>query len=202
MPTLPNNYLLELHSQHSLQSTDLLTIYQLATLENIDESFESFSFDELLGLTVYLFVTTQSQNTREQLSRLLSKFGSAVVLPLLRILSKKDFLDPESLSVLALKSLNQMALYPLAIGLDQVLNQDIEDDLKTFALQVFSQLQPPFKQSNVAASLSQVLSETTLQLVEDFSRTETNLPIYWPIAKSDQQSKQSVEITEVEYAAV
>lgn len=166
MPTVLSNHFTTLHSQHSLQHADLLAIYHLAILEEMDDSIDSFSFEELLGLTVYLFVTTQSQDSREQLSGLLQKFGSAAVLPLLRVLSRKDAVVSESLPVLAQKSLNEMGGYPLVIGLDQVLTHSMENDLKTVALEVLRQRLQLLEQGDLLL-LQQVLSETTLELVED-----------------------------------
>ena len=188
MPTLLSNPLTILHSQHSLQHADLLTIYNLASLENIDDDLDSFSFAELLGLTIYSFVTTQSQDSRKHLSNLLPKFGSAVVLPLLRVLSRKDSLVSENLPGLAQKSLNEMGCYPLLIGLDQVLTQSMENDLKTVALEVLRQRLQLIKQHELSF-LPQILSQTTLELIKDLLLSETGCTINVPNIDSKKHFK-------------
>ena len=200
MPTALSNHFTELHSQHSLQRVDLLTIYHLAALEEMDDSIDSFSFEELLGLTVYSFVITQSQDSREQLSGLLPKFGSAVVLPLLRVLSRKDAVVSESLPVLAQKSLNEMGCYPLIIGLDQVLNHSMENDLKTVALEVLRQRLQLLEQNELSL-LPQVLSKTTLELVEELLVGGLNFTVNVPIMNSDKHSKLVSDIVTLEHEA-
>lgn len=167
MSTLQDTRFADLHSQHTLQQTDLLAIYAFASNECVDDPIDSYSFDDFLGLTVYLFITTPSQDTREQLAQLLSKFGSAVVLPLLKILCKKDFLVEENIQVSVHQAFSHMAPYPLAIGISQTLDRDVNNELETAALQLLKQLMQTCE-SSTRSTLSQLFSETAWNKLEDF----------------------------------
>ncbi|MBX2866094.1 MAG: hypothetical protein KTR27_21280 [Leptolyngbyaceae cyanobacterium MAG.088] len=157
-----------LHSQHTLQHADWMTISELAKAENISGCFYAWDFEDFLGLAVHLFVTTQSQDVRQQLSQLLPKFGSAVVVPLLKILCKKEVFAEINIPALAQKNLNEMELYPLVIGLNQILSLNFQDDLKALALQTLRQLLQSCEQSTNLV-LSQLLSEANRQLVAEVS---------------------------------
>ncbi|MEM6256234.1 MAG: hypothetical protein AAF821_25250 [Cyanobacteria bacterium P01_D01_bin.156] len=181
-----------LHSQHTLQHTDWLVVYTLANQEGVGEHLDSYDFDDFLGLAVYLFITSQSQDTRKQLSQLFPKFGSAIVLPLVKILCKQDIFVEQSIPVLAKYSLTKMAPYSLAIGLNQVLTLKIQNDLKTVALQTFRQLLQSCEPS-VQLVLSQLLSEKNRQLVSDFSASQQLSSHKISTAKSRQHSAENTE---------
>lgn len=166
MPTLQDTHFAALHSQHTLQQADLFAIYAFANHEGMNETIDSYSFEDFLGLTVYLFITSPSQDAREQLAQLLSKFGSAAVLPLLKILCKKDLLVEKNIQPLVQQTLSQMAPYPLAIGISQILDQNVNDELKTVSLQVLKQLIQTCE-SPTRLELSQVFSETAWNRIED-----------------------------------
>ncbi|ESA38354.1 hypothetical protein N836_02310 [Leptolyngbya sp. Heron Island J] len=171
MSTLIGSSFVALHSQHTLQYADWLAVYTLAKDEGVGEHLDSYDCENFLGLAVYLFITTQSQGTREQLSRLLPKFGSAIVLPLLKILYRKEIFVEQNIPMLAQQSLNEMAPYPLMIGLNQVLDLNLQDALKTVALQMVQQLLQSCEPS-VYVVLSQLLSETNRHLVSEFSMSQ------------------------------
>lgn len=157
-----------LHSQHTLQHADWLAVFAIAKNEGVGEHLDSYDFEDFLGLAVYLLVTTQSQYNREQLSQLLPKFGSAVVLPLLKILYKQDVFAEQAIPILAQQSLDTMAPYSLIVGIDQVLGMNIQDDLAVVALRVAKQLLQSCEPSTCLI-LSRLLSETNRQLVSEFS---------------------------------
>ena len=75
----------ELQAQPSLQSEDWLSICTLSEVEGIFESAQSWSFEEFLGFTLHLFITTDSPHVRAQVAQKLPKFGSRIVLPLIKI---------------------------------------------------------------------------------------------------------------------
>lgn len=181
-----------LHSQHTLQYSDWMTISNLAKSENIDESLDSWDFEDFLGLAVYMFVTTQSQDTRIQLSQLLPKFGSAAVLPLLKILCKRKVFVEQGIPTLAQQSLNTMSPYPLAIGLNQALNLKSQADLKIVALQTLKQLFQSYGEPSTRLVLSQLLSEANRQLVCKIS--DSKIPFREPSTVNDEQHKSDLEV--------
>ncbi len=186
-----------LHSQHVLQYADWMSISDLAKAENVSECFDAWDFEDFLGLAVYLFVTTQSQGTREKLSQLLPKFGSAAVLPLLKILGRKETFAKKNIPMLAQHSLNNMAPYPLAIGLNQVLEQKAQNDLTVVALQRLRQLLQSCEPSTCLV-LSQLISDANWQLVSEVAVSK--LPTY--ALANRKQHKRSSEGAVLEHRAV
>ncbi|MEM9808341.1 MAG: hypothetical protein AAF959_24015 [Cyanobacteria bacterium P01_D01_bin.56] len=180
-----------LHSQHSLQHADWMKIADLAKAENVGKCFDSWNFEEFLGLTVYLFVTTQSQHTREQLSQILPKFGSTAVLPLLKILLKKEVFAEKAIPTLAQQSLNNMTAYALVIGANQVLDLKFQDDLKAIALEVLQQLLQSCEPSTNLV-LAQLLSDTNRQLVSQSSTSTL----------SKRTTKRHSEVAELNHRTV
>lgn len=193
MTILLSSHFITLHSQHCLTHADLLKIYQLATLEEMDECIDSFSFEEFLGLVVYMLVTTQSKDSREQLCGLLPKFGSAAVLPLLKVLSHQDSIASEKLSPLIHKSLHGMEGYALIIGLDQVLHQNLANDLKTLALEMLRQRLQLLEQAELSL-LPQMLSDATLEMVKDLLVVDVGLPIYIPTLENEEDPSPVSEL--------
>ena len=173
MSTFPNARLTALHGQHSLQSDDFLTICNLAKAEGRIETVESYSFNEFLGLTVHLFVSTQSRHTCEQVSQILPKFGSAVVLPLLKVTCYDCADDIQNLPALAQQSLERMGLYPLLIGLNQVLDAEEDKPLRTVALELLLKNIAQSCDRSVPLLLPEFLSKESLQLLESYSFEET-----------------------------
>ncbi|MEM9808763.1 MAG: hypothetical protein AAF959_26195 [Cyanobacteria bacterium P01_D01_bin.56] len=98
MSTLIGSDFVALHGQHTLQYADWMDVYTLAKAEGIGEYLDSYDFEDFLGLAVYVFITTQSQDVRQQLSFLFPKLGSSIVLPLLKILCKKEVFVEQALS--------------------------------------------------------------------------------------------------------
>ena len=168
MPTLIDSDFVTLHGQHTLHSADWLTVYAIAKDEGVGKRLDSYDFDDFLGLAVYLFITTQSQGSRQELSQLLPKFGSAAVLPLLKVLCKKDVFAEQNVPMLAQQSLHNMAPYALVIGLNQVLGLNSQDNLTTVALQMLRQLLQSCEPS-VRLVVYQLLSEANRQLVSEYS---------------------------------
>lgn len=163
MPTLLDNHLIALYSQHSIQSQDLLNIRALAEADGMTENIDDYRFENFLGLTIHLLLTTQSQYTREQLSRQLPKFGSAAVLPLIKILCRLH--SQSDLQFLAQKTLDKMALYPLIIGLGGVLDLEADTDVRAIAIQMLIQLTQEQDQS-VLTLLPKLISPKTWQLLK------------------------------------
>lgn len=163
MPTLLDPRLVALHSQHSIQSQDLLEICELATTEGMLEDFASYSFNDFLGLTIHLFLTTQSQQTREQIALQLSKFGSAVVVPLIKIICRVQ--SRADIQVLASQSLEQIGLYPVIIGLSQMLDDETDQTLRTAAFQRLMQIVQDHTPS-VLLVLPKLVSQKTWQLLK------------------------------------
>ena len=176
MSTLLDPRLVALYSQHSIQYGDLLEIYELSTTETTVESIDTYRFDELLGLVVHLFVTTQSQQTREKLSALLPKFGSDAVLPLLKMLCHLP--AQTSIHSLAQQSIADMAVYPLIIGLDQVLVYETDELLQKAAIQKLMHIIRN-NESSILLVLPKLVSHKTwglikLQLLQESSDPELN----------------------------
>ncbi|MGD1952522.1 MAG: hypothetical protein ACFB14_23195 [Leptolyngbyaceae cyanobacterium] len=176
MSTLLDTRLIALYSQHSIQYGDLLEIYELSTAETTVECIDTYRFDELLGLVVHLFVTTQSQQTRKKLSTLLPKFGSAAVLPLLKILCRLP--AQASVHTLAQQSIADMAVYALIIGLDQVLVYETDELLQKAAIQKLMHIMQD-NESSILLVLPKLVSQKTwglikLQLLQDSFEPELN----------------------------
>ncbi|MEM1252301.1 MAG: hypothetical protein AAGI69_07695 [Cyanobacteria bacterium P01_H01_bin.21] len=176
MSTLLDTRLVALYSQHSIQYGDLLEIYELSTTETTVESIDTYRFDELLGLVVHLFVTTQSQQIREKLSALLPKFGSAAVLPLLKILCHLP--AQASIHSLAQQSIADIAVYPLIIGLDQVLAYETNELVQKAAIQKLMHITRD-NESSILLVLPKLVSQNTwglikVQLLRDSSEPELN----------------------------
>ncbi|MEM8808680.1 MAG: hypothetical protein AAGF01_21910 [Cyanobacteria bacterium P01_G01_bin.38] len=156
------NNLLTLHGQHTLQRDALLSIYRFANAEGNAESFESWHFEEVLGFTFHLFVTTKSSQIREQLSQLLPKFGSEAVRPLVKILN--HFQSPSHLRKLTLQSLEEIAPYPLVIGLCQVLENGADGELGPIVIPILVNLMNGEDEA-ISWLLSQLLSAQKQQLL-------------------------------------
>ncbi|MEL6263500.1 MAG: hypothetical protein AAFR12_20810 [Cyanobacteria bacterium J06626_6] len=135
MLTLSDTYGLELHAQHTLQCTDYLLIAQLANRESqragdaqaLLEQLSTWTFEQFFGFTCHLFITTEFAETREQLSRILPKFGSHAVLSLFKV--AHHFYPRSEVKQLALQSLQSMAFHPLAVGISQILESDAADEM-------------------------------------------------------------------------
>lgn len=173
MSTLPDARLTALHGQHSLQSDDFLAVCNLAKAEGRIEPVDTYGFSEFLGLAVHLFVSTPSLHRREQLSQVLPKFGSAVVFPLVKIVCNACADDIQSLQVLAQQSLERMELYPLLIGLNRVLDQGDDEQLRTVALNLLLRKIAQSCDRSVPLLLPKFLSKESLQLLEGYSFEET-----------------------------
>lgn len=163
MSTLFDARLVSLHSQHSIQSQDLLEICYLAKAEGTVVNPEVYSFENFLGFTIHLFVTTRSQHIREQVTLHLPKFGSAVVSPLIKILCRLQ--TQENIYVLAQKSLDNIGVYALIIGLSQLLDCETDNDLRAAAVQRFMQLIEESNQS-VLSILPKLVSQKTWRILK------------------------------------
>ncbi|MEA5466396.1 hypothetical protein [Leptothoe sp. PORK10 BA2] len=137
------------------------------------ENVESYSFDQFLGLAIHLFITTQSQHTREQLVQQFPKFGSAAVLPLVKVICR---MPPQSeLPLLAQASLEDMAPPSLIIGLNQVLDCETDDDLREIAIQKLMNLMQKYDQS-VLLLLPKLVSQQTWRLLKLHLLAESPYP--------------------------
>lgn len=189
MPTLLDDRLVSLHSQHSLDSHALLKIGALADAEGMVDAIDSYSFKDFLGLTIHLFVTTQSQETREQLAQQLPKFGSEVVLPLLKIVCRIQ--SQTSLQSLAQRSLEKIALYPRIIGLSQVLDREADIALRAVAVQHLLQLIQA-NQPSILLLLPRLVSEETWHLLKVRLLQESPYPKFNLGADDSRYSMQSI----------
>ncbi|MGD1854764.1 MAG: hypothetical protein ACFB2W_10975 [Leptolyngbyaceae cyanobacterium] len=186
MVSLFDPRLVELYSQHTLESHDLSTIYDLAANDS-NNDVESWSFEQLLGFTVHLLLTTQSSAVQEQLSQLIPKLGSVAVLPLLKILDRIEPHNP--LYSVAWQSLNQIELYPLAIGLDQTITLDTAE-LSALAIQVLAPL-TQVDEPSVLLLLHQLISPKTWQLLQ-LNSLEESSSLIADIVQCDRSLKVSV----------
>ena len=175
MPDLRETHSTELNRQHSLQSQDFLKILTLANAEGLDDGIDTYSFEEFLGLTIHLLVTTQSQYTREQLALQLPKFGSAVVLPLIKILCRMS--SRHDLQRLAQQSLDRMGLYALILGLNQMLDGESDNDVRIVAIQTLIELTQVHDQS-VLMALPKLVSERTWQLLKQHLLAQFPYPTF------------------------
>lgn len=167
--------LIALHSQHSLQSQDLLKLVNLAQSDGMVDDIEADSFEKNLGLAVHLFVSTQRADTLEQLAVLLPKFGSEVVLPLIKILCRVPRQEP--VSVLAQQALKSLGLYPLVIGLNLVLDREADISLRKTAINWLVGLIQENKQS-ILWILPRLVSLTTWQLLTLQLLETTAYPVF------------------------
>ena len=163
MSTLFDTRLVALNSQHCLQSQDMLKICDLASAEGMAEDIENYSFDNFLGMVVHMLITTQSQHTREQLALQLPKFGSAAVSPLVKLLCRLQ--TQSNIHSLAQESLNKIELYPLIIGLSQLLDDEIDNTLRSMAIQQLIRLIEERDQS-VLLVLPKLVSQKTWQILK------------------------------------
>ncbi|MEL6879865.1 MAG: hypothetical protein AAFP09_05020 [Cyanobacteria bacterium J06607_10] len=127
MLTLSDAYGIEFHRQHTLQADDLTRIIHLGEVEGLTEKLETWNADLLFGFACHLFITTEQQQTREQLATLLPKFGPRAVYTLIQLTHL--FPATHNIHSLAQQSLEAMPLYPLVIGLADAI-QSIEEDKK------------------------------------------------------------------------
>ncbi|MEL6604788.1 MAG: hypothetical protein AAFP20_16375 [Cyanobacteria bacterium J06614_10] len=180
MLTLSDNYGLELHAQHSLRSADYLQIAQLASHEapqsnnsqTIFEQLSTFTFEQFFGFTCHLFITTDSSETREQLSLILPSFGSIAVLSLLKIAN--HFYPCEEVKALALKSLQHMPNQPLAVGIGRILEGEIAEEMRSAIAHRLVQM-PVQRQEQILRLLAEQLSLTTWEKLEaELSQGQSN----------------------------
>lgn len=155
MPSLSQVQLNTLHSQHTLASADLLKICQLAQVEGLAESLESWSFEQFFGFSLHLFITTESAATRAAVAQLLPKFGSGIVLPLVKI--SHHFQAKGEISRLAQQSLGAIAPRTLLLGIKEVLETPNADSLKPILVKVLANL------SNQSAATVLILFPEILQ---------------------------------------
>lgn len=173
MPLLPNVQFTALQAQHSLQSNDLIRICHLAKVEGIFKSIESWNFEQFFGFTLHLFITTESPHTRQQLSQLLPKFGSRVVLPLIKIAhhfpagTHEPIHDVRTdVRTLALQSLSHMAPPSFIIGLREVLELECVDELMPILLAALVKLTHQQNDETILLLLAQLLPKESWKLVE------------------------------------
>ncbi|MEL6468554.1 MAG: hypothetical protein AAFQ74_02405 [Cyanobacteria bacterium J06623_4] len=171
MLTLSDSYGLELHAQHSLRSADYLQIAQLASHEapqsnnsqTIFEQLSTFTFEQFFGFTCHLFITTNSSETREQLSHILPKFGSIAVLSLLKIAN--HFYPCEEVKALALRSLQCMTDSPLAIGISHMLEGASAEEMRPAIAHRLVQM-PAQRQEQILRLLAEQLSLNAWEKLE------------------------------------
>ena len=193
MSVLLDTRLISLHSQHTIQRCDLLKIYELSTAEATVKNIENYSFDNFLGLAIHLFVTTQSKHTRKQLSALLPKFGSAIVSPLLKILYCMPL--QHSVYPLAQQCITAMDLYPLIIGLDNVLKYETNELLQKAAIQrlmgIIRENEP-----SILLALPKLVSQDTWNLLKAQLLEESPYPRFNSL-KSKHRADMQLDISPV-----
>ncbi|MEM9149107.1 MAG: hypothetical protein AAGB19_01455 [Cyanobacteria bacterium P01_F01_bin.3] len=212
MRTPTSIYASELQAQHTIQSEDLLKICRLAKIENIFDKIESFSFEQFFGFTCHLFITTESERTREQLAALLPKFGSIAVFSLIKIAHHLD--DSESSLArerqvvrLAMESLKAMPLPTLLIGIAQMIDEErVPSQQKDTAAMVAPVLitLTAHHGENTLSLLSQRLStqawkELQQQLLQALSHLRAQRPAY---SNSQHHVKLRVKASEQQLAEV
>ncbi|MEL6552381.1 MAG: hypothetical protein AAFQ63_02795 [Cyanobacteria bacterium J06621_11] len=187
----------QLQAQHTLTGQDLIELCAIASQEthinDIYSQIETWKFEQFFGLACHLFITTESAQSRQQLSNLLPKFGSIAVYSLLKITDKFNEAthSQNNIGVLALSSLKQMALQPLVIGLVKTIEDDSTTDktidsiipsLVTLAAHhqdpLFAELAKRLKTSswnNLQTKLLSLLSD--LRKAERFNNTERHIKI-------------------------
>ncbi|MGB7088335.1 MAG: hypothetical protein WBD47_22460 [Phormidesmis sp.] len=163
MSPLSTAQLTALHDQHSIQGDDLALICHLANVEGIFEGIESWSFEQFLGFTLHVFITTDSQYVREQIALKLPKFGSVVVRSLIKIAHHAQ--SSSNVKALALQSLDSMAPYSVVIGLARMLEDESASDLSPI---VIRSLATRVRKSDkkILRLLPQLLSQQNWQLVK------------------------------------
>ena len=146
MLNLSDRYGIQLHAQHSLQSEDILRICSLASIEeSTEKTFEKVStlnFEQFFGFTFHLFITTESLAVREELSRILPRFGSLSVLSLLKAIHHFNS-HPEAdnhIVQLATRSLEAMELPPLVVGLANTITAHENDEMLGTLVPILIQL--------------------------------------------------------------
>ena len=159
--TTSDTYLIDLLSQHSLQSDDLQLICELAAVKDLVSQAENWSFEQFFGLTVYMFVTTESSQVRHQLADVIPTFGSRAVLSLIKIVHQPTL--PAELQILARQCLDQIAPYGLAYGLNQVLAAGSE--YETFVLKTLAELAHKSDES-IMLLLSQLVTPARWRTLE------------------------------------
>ena len=167
------------HTQHTLQSQDILLICQLADAEsNVEDTLEqiqSWSFEQFFGFTCHLFITTESSKLRNQLATLFPKFGNIAILSLIKIVYYFDLRErnqPSSdpyfsteVQALARKVLEDMPTPTLAIGLAQIIEADthsaLSQTIAAFLAKVFYK-----KEEDILSLLSRHLSKDSWHAIE------------------------------------
>ncbi len=140
--SLPAAQQSELQAQHSLQGEDWLSICTLSGVEGIVENAQDWSFEEFLGFTLHLFITTDSAHVRAQVARKLPKFGSRIVPPLIRILHH---------------------FQAIANTQTDAKTSALACDVSTLAAQILSQLAPGFSNAKFNAKRVPVAINTQSQ---------------------------------------
>ncbi|NJM96128.1 MAG: hypothetical protein HC800_01945 [Phormidesmis sp. RL_2_1] len=166
MTTLSSDYLRMIQSQHSLQGADLALICHLAQVEgtpveNLLEKVQSWRFEQFLGFTLHLFITTESPRVRVQLAKLLPKFGSSVVRSLVKIVY--HFKPTSAVGKLAQKSLHHMPLKSLMIGLIPVFELDNVDAFMPIVRQELTQ-RARYNGESVLLSLAEFFTSGNLAI--------------------------------------
>ncbi len=180
----------DLHAQHTIDSGDLLVICSLANVDNIFERVESWSFEQFFGFAAYLFITTDSAETRQQLAQIMPKFGSRAVLSLVKILHHAQLSNDNkslSLKALATQSLGAMNPYTFAIGLTEVLAQDNAAELGSVAAKALVKISYESSDS-ILLLLPQLLPAKSWQLLKAKLVSE---PSFTSIKKSIKEDTEA-----------
>ena len=184
--TLSDSYLIDLLSQHSLQGHDLRHICELAAVDNLVSQVEDWSFEQFFGLAVYMFVTTELAEVRQQLSGIIPKFGSRAVWSLVKIVHQSEL--PAELQLLARYSLEQVSPYGLTYGLSQMLAAGSE--YETFALKTLAELAQQ-RDEPIMLLLSQLLPSDRWQALEP--RLLEWMPTVSAFARAEEQSRHVMQ---------
>lgn len=167
-----------LHTQHTLQSPDILLICRLASTtanaEDTLEQIQSWSFEQFFGFTCHLFVTTEASDVRQQLARLFPKFGKIAILSLVKIVYFFDLQRsqptvttcfPIEVQHLALSALESMSAQSLTIGLAEVIEEDTYGILRPTIVSLIARAF--YKQEeDILSLLSQHLSKGSWYAIE------------------------------------
>jgi len=177
-----------LHTQHTLQSQDILLICQLASTtanaEHTLEQIQSWSFEQFFGFTCHLFVTTESSSVRQQLADLFPKFGKIAILSLVKIVYFFDLQRTQASSAarfptevqhLSLVALENMSAQNIATGLAQAIEEDTHGTLRPTIVSLIARVFYN-NEEDILSLLSQHLSKDSWYAIETSLIDELSSP--------------------------
>ncbi|MEM9089285.1 MAG: hypothetical protein AAGC93_11120 [Cyanobacteria bacterium P01_F01_bin.53] len=195
-----NSHRIALAEQHMLQSDDLMQICHLANVAGIVESLESWSFEQFFGFTLHLFITTESSEIRTQVAQILPKFGSKIVLPLVKIshhfqgksrLHEANTQGHYQVSMLAQQSAVKLTPEALCFGLQAVLLSQDAAMLLPVVGEILIKL-PEQRHRTVLSCLNQLLPEKEYGMLEHQLVTECSRSQFQKSFETSSTAEQNI----------